>query len=278
MKFHLVYLIVALLFLSTSCSKEKEKISVVEEESLEMQMIKAYNEGLDALNLGDANYAAKKFNEVEILFPQSIWAPRASLMSAYSYWSQQYYSNSIDELKRFIKLYSSNENLDYAYYLLAICYYDSIVDEKKDLLQLLKSKEYFEILINEFPNTDYALDAKYKIELIRDFLAAKELYIARHYIKKKKWVAAINRLKNIVNDYETTIYIEEALYRLVEVHYIIGLESEAKKYAKVLGYNYNSSEWYERSYQVFNKKYEMRKKIKQKNQKKKLIEKIRSFF
>ena len=279
MKFLNIIILLSFLILN-SCSKNSSNVSenIIENEDIETEMIKAYNEGLDALNLGDANYAAKKFNEVEILFPQSIWAPRASLMSAYSYWSQQYYSNSIDELKRFIKLYSSNENLDYAYYLLAICYYDSIVDEKKDLLQLLKSKEYFEILINEFPNTDYALDAKYKIELIRDFLAAKELYIARHYIKKKKWVAAINRLKNIVNDYETTIYIEEALYRLVEVHYIIGLESEAKKYAKVLGYNYNSSEWYERSYQVFNKKYEMRKKIKQKNQKKKLIEKIRSFF
>tara|TARA_X000000368_G_C22969056_1_gene684592 strand:+ start:123 stop:962 length:840 start_codon:yes stop_codon:yes gene_type:complete len=279
MKFLNIIILLSFLILN-SCSKNSSNVSenIIENEDIETEMIKAYNEGLEALNLGDTNYAAKKFNEVEILFPQSIWAPRASLMSAYSYWSQQYYSNSIDELKRFIKLYSSNENLDYAYYLLAICYYDSIVDEKKDLLQLLKSKEYFEILINEFPNTDYALDAKYKIELIRDFLAAKELYIARHYIKKEKWIAAINRLKNIVNDYETTIYIEEALYRLVEVHYIIGLESEAKKYAKVLGYNYNSSEWYERSYQVFNKKYEMRKKIKQKNQKKKLIEKIRSFF
>ena len=278
MKFLNIIIVLSLLILNSCSNDSKISENIIENEDIETEMIKAYNEGLEALNLGDANYAAKKFNEVEILFPQSIWAPRASLMSAYSYWSQQYYSNSIDELKRFINLYSSNENIDYAYYLLAICYYDSIVDEKKDLLQLIKSKEYFEILINEFPNTDYALDAKYKIELIRDFLAAKELYIARHYIKKKKWVAAINWLKNIVNDYDTTIYIEEALHRLVEVHYIIGLESEAKKYAKTLGYNYNSSEWYEKTYQVFNKKYELRKNIRQKSKKKKLIERIKSFF
>ncbi len=277
MRFLNIIIILTFIILN-SCSSQKVSENIIESEDIETEMIKAYNDGLKALNMGDVNYAAKKFNEVEILFPQSEWAPRASLMSAYSYWTQQYYSNSISELKRFIKLYSSNENLDYAYYLLAICYYDSIVDEKKDLLQLLKAKEYFEIILNRFPDTDYALDAKYKIELIHDFLAAKELYIARHYIKKKKWIAAINRLKNIVNNYDTTIYIEEALHRLVEVHYIIGLESEAKKYAKTLGYNYNSSEWYEQSYQVFNKKYEKRKKIKRKNKKDKLIEKIRSFF
>jgi len=270
MKFLNIIIILSFLILN-SCSNNSTKVSenLLENDDIESEMVKAYNEGIKALNLGDATYAAKKFNEVEILFPQSEWAPRASLMSAYSYWTTQYYSNSIDELQRFIKLYSSNENLDYAYYLMAMCYYDSIVDEKKDLLQLQKSKKYFELIINQFPDTDYALDAKYKIELIYDFMAAKELYIARHYIKKKKWIAAINRLKNIVNNYDTTIYIEEALHRLVEVHYIIGLEDEAKKYAKTLGYNYNSSEWYEQSYQVFNKKYETRKIIKEKKKKKK---------
>jgi len=241
-------------------------------------MIKAYNEGVEALEKGDVTYASKKFNEVEILFPQSEWAPRASLMSAYSYWTQQYYSNAIDELQRFIKLYSSNENLDYAYYLLAMCYYDSIIDEKKDLLQLVKSKKYFELIKNQYPNTDYALDARYKLELIQDLLAAKEIYIARHYIKKEKWIAAINRLKNILNNYDTTIYIEEALHRLVEVHYIIGLETEAKKYAKTLGYNYKTSQWYEQSYKVFDDKYELRKVKIQKDKRKKLIGRIKSFF
>jgi len=275
-----IKIIIAVLFLVlSSCSKNKEiSENYIENKDLETEMIKTYNQALEALKSGDAFYASKKFNEVEILFPQSEWAPKASLMSAYSYWAQQYYSNSIDELERFIKLYSNNQNLDYAYYLLAMCYYDSIVDEKKDLLHLIKSKKYFLILVEQYPNTDYALDAKYKIELIQDFMAAKELYLARHYIKKKKWIAAINRLKNIVNDYDKTIYIEEALHRLVEVHYIIGLESEAKKYAKTLGYNYETSKWYEESYRVFNKDYERTQKNKRKNRKEKLTEKIKSFF
>jgi len=205
-------------------------------------------------------------------------APKASLMSAYAFWSQQYYSSSIDELKRFLKLYSNNQNLDYAYYLLGMCYYDSIQGEKKDLKHLLESKKYFETLIEKFPNTDYSLDARYKLKLISNILAAKELYIARHYIKKQKWIAAINRLKTIVNNYDTTVYIEEALHRLVEVHYIIGLENEASKYAIILGYNYKTSKWYEESYRIFNKDYEKIRNIKKKNKKEKLTEKIKSLF
>ena len=182
-----IKIIIAFFFLVlTSCSSNKEvSENLIENDDLEIEMIKTYKDALDALESGDAFFASKKFNEVEILFPQSEWAPKASLMSAYSYWSQQYYSNSIEELERFIKLYPNNSNLDYAYYLLAMCYYDSIVDEKKDLLHLIKSKKYFVLVIKKFPNTDYALDAKYKIGLIQDFMAAKELYIARHYIKKK---------------------------------------------------------------------------------------------
>jgi len=263
-----------------SCSSKNQEISenIIKKNDLESEMIEAYNEGVKALNLGDPTYASKKFNEAEMLFPQSEWAAKASLMSAYAYWSQDYYSNSIDELNRFIKLYSNDKNLDYAYYLLAICYYDSIEDEKKDLKYLLDSKKYFQIVIDKFPNTDFSLDAKYKLELINDFMAAKELYVARHYMKKQKWIAAINRLKNIMSNYETTVYIEEVLHRLVEVHYIIGLEIEAKKYAKILGYNYKTSKWYEGSYRVFNKDYENINKIKQKDKKKNLTEKIKSLF
>ena len=263
-----------------SCSGNNQKISenINQKNDLETEMIKAYNEGVEALNSGDASYAAKKFNEAELLFPQSKWAPKASLMAAYAYWAQEDYSNSINELERFIKLYSDNQNLDYAYYLLAICYYDSIEDEKKDLKYLLDSKKYFQIVLDKFPNTDFSLDAKYKLDLINDFMAAKELYIARHYMKKQKWIAAINRLKNILNDYDTTIYIEEVLHRLVEVHYIIGLENEAKKYAKMLGYNYKTSRWYEESYRIFNKDYENINKTKQNKKKENLTEKIKSFF
>ena len=222
-------------------------------------------------------FAANKFLEAELLFPQSDWAPRSSLMAAYAYWTQNYFNNSVDELNRFIKLYPKNKNLDYAYYLLAMNYYDSIVDEKKDLRPLIRAKEYFTLVIKKYPETDYALDGKYKLELINEFLAAKEMYIARHYIKKEKWIAAINRLKFVISNYGTTIYVEEALHRLVEVYYTIGLENEAKKYAQILGYNYQSGEWYKKSYKIFNQNYEVSKKI-DKKKNKKLIDRIRSFF
>ena len=267
-------------FVLVSCvnNNKKEINNVITNDDLESDMIEAYNEGLKALNLGDAAYASKKFNEAELLFPQSEWAPKALLMSSYAYWSQQYYSNSISELKRFIEVYPTHNNLDYAYYLLAINYYDSISDEKKDLKSLLESKKYFEIILEKFSDTDYSLDAKYKLDLIQDFLAAKEIYIARHYIKKKKWIPAINRLKTIVNEYNTTIYIEEALHRLVEIHYSIGLENEAKKYAKTLGYNYETSRWYEESYRIFNKDYKTIENSKKEIKKRSLTDKIKSFF
>ena len=267
-------------FVLVSCvnNNEKEINNVITNDDLESDMIEAYNEGLKALNLGDAVFASKKFNEAELLFPQSEWAPKALLMSSYAYWSQQYYSNSISELKRFIEVYPTHKNLDYAYYLLAINYYDSIADEKKDLKSLLESKKYFEIVLEKFSDTDYSLDAKYKLDLIQDFLAAKEIYIARHYIKKKKWIPAINRLKTIVNEYNTTIYIEEALHRLVEIHYSIGLENEAKKYAKTLGYNYETSKWYEESYRIFNKDYKTIENSKKEIKKRSLTDKIKSFF
>ena len=273
-----LFLIICLVLLFSCSQKSKEIVTKVEGDSLEAQMIEAYNSGVAALEQGDVLFASKKFNEAELLYPQSEWAPKSSLMASYAYWSQAYYSNSVNELNRFIKLYPKNENLDYAYYLLAMNYYDSIVDEKKDLRPLTEAKRYFNFIIQKYPETDYALDGKYKLELIDDMLAAKEIYIARHYIKKEKWIAAINRLKIIVSDYDTTIYIEEALHRLVEVYYIIGLEEESKKYAKTLGYNYQSSEWYKESFRVFNKDYKV-KKVDQKDEpKKKLLDRIKSFF
>tara|TARA_B100001057_G_scaffold341131_1_gene341953 strand:- start:189 stop:1019 length:831 start_codon:yes stop_codon:yes gene_type:complete len=273
-----LFLIISFLLLFSCSQKSEEIVTKVEGDSLESQMIEAYNAGVVALEQGDVLYATKKFNEAELLFPQSDWAPKAALMASYAYWKQGYYKNSVEELKRFIKLYPKNENLDYAYYLLAMNYYDSIVDEKKDLRPLTEAKRYFNFIIQKYPETDYALDGKYKLELIDDMLAAKEIYIARHYIKKEKWIAAINRLKIIVSDYDTTIYIEEALHRLVEVYYIIGLEEESKKYAKTLGYNYQSSKWYKESFRVFNKDYKSKKIDKKNEPKEKLLDKIKSFF
>ena len=232
-------------------------------------MIESYNEGLKILNSnGDPINAAKKFNEAELLFPQSKWSPRSTLMAAYVWYSQLYFNDAIFELERFLDKYKNHPNTDYAYYLLGICHYNQIIDEKKDLGEILKAKTYFTMLINEFPNTDYAEDAQFKLELIEEVLASKELYLANYYFDREKWIPAMNRYKKIVNQYDTTIYVEEALYRLVELNYKLGLVNEAKKYTALLGYNYQSSEWYEKSYKILNKNYE-NPKIKQdlKNQK-----------
>lgn len=259
-----------------SCSKEEARKSVIKEKSLDLQVLETYEEGMNYLEEGDAIYAASKFNEAELLFPQSEWAPKSALMAAYAYYSQDYLKDAIAELDRFLKVYPKHKNLDYVYYLLAISYYEQIVDEKKDLQSIIKAKQYFEIVIRDYQKTSYALDAEFKIDLINDILAAKEMYIGRYYFEKKKWISAINRFQTIINDYETTIYAEEALHRLVEVHYIIGLKDEAKKYAKLLGYNYQSSEWYENSYSLFDKEYKRIKKNKIK--KKSTLKKIKSLF
>jgi len=218
-------------------------------------MAHAYKEALKAFNEQDILYAAKRFNEAEILYPQSIWAPKAALMAAYSYYSQNYFGDAIYELERFIKTYPYNPRMDYAHFLLAMCYYESIVDEKKDLMPLLKAQKKFKFIVKEYPETDFALDSQFKLDLIFDILASKEMYIGKHYMKKEKWVAAINRFKIVEEEYDTTIYVEEALHRLVEIYYKIGLVEESKKYATLLGYNYLSSDWYKQSYRVFNKSY-----------------------
>ena len=271
-------IILLVVFGLTSCSEKQEKVSLIKEDNLEMQMIEAYNEGFEEFNRGDIFFAAKKFNEVELLYPQSIWAPRSNLMAAYSYYSQLYFTYAIVELERFLDKYKNHPNTDYAYYLLAICHYNQITDEKKDLGQIVKAKQYFTILINEFPETDFAEDANFKLELIEEILASKELYLAKYYLDREKWIPAMNRYKKIVNEYETTIFIEEALYRLVELNYKLGLTDEAKKYTAILGYNYQSSDWYERSYKILNKNYEKPKIKKDLSNQKSLLKKLKQLF
>ncbi len=260
-----------------SCSKDTLNKSNIIEKDLDLQVLEAYTSGKQALEQGDVLFAAKKFNEAEILFPQSEWAPKSALMAAYSYYVQDYYSDAIAELLRFKKVYGLDKNLDYANYLLAICYFEQIVDEKKDLQSIMNAKKTFEYIIINFPSTEYALDANFKIDLINDILASKEMYVGRYYFDKKKWIPSINRFRTVVDEYETTIYVEEALHRLVEVYYTLGLIDEAEKYAKLLGYNYKSSKWYERSYTVFNKMYEKNKSTKEKKRKP-LLGRLKSLF
>ena len=278
MKFIFTVISLIILLLFSGCNSKKEQEIVLDSKDLELQMIEAYNEGLKALDEGDVLFAAKNFNAVENIYPQSIWAPRSILMAAYSYYSQDYYGDAIFELNRFLKNYPLNENTAYAYFLLATCHYERIVDEKKDLSPLLKSKKYFEIILSDFPNTDFSLDAKFKLSLIENTLASKENYIANYYLSQKKWIPAIKRFKFIVENYEDTDYVEEALHRLVEANYIIGLEEEAKKYAILLGYNYQSSEWYKESYRVFNKTYINPKSKIKKNKQNLIIRKFKELF
>ena len=258
-----------------SCTKKIVEKSEIKETNLELQMIEAYKDGLKELERGDAIFAAKKFNEAEILFPQSNVAPRAALMAAYSYYSQNYYLDAIAELDRFLKVYPKNNNIVYAKYLLGLCYYEQIVDEKKDLESIQKSKSIFMNIIQKYPNTDFAIDSEFKLNLINDILAAKEMYVGRYYVERKKWIAAINRFKFVIDNYQTTIYVEEALHRLVEIYYILGIENEAKKYATLLGYNYQSSEWYQNTYAVFDKNYEKNKLEKENNS---ILKRFKSFF
>tara|TARA_B100000902_G_scaffold269905_1_gene255792 strand:- start:3863 stop:4693 length:831 start_codon:yes stop_codon:yes gene_type:complete len=269
------FLIVFFLILLSSCAKEKKEISIIKETSQDLEIIAAYEEAYEALELNDPYFAAKKFLEAELLFPQSDWAPRSALMASYSYYLQNYYFEALSNLERYLKTYPNDKNIVYAHYLIGMCYYETIEDEKRDFAPLIKARDKFNYVNENYPNTDFSLDAQFKIGLINDIIASKEMYLGRHYIKKGKWIAAMNRFKVIVDQYEQTLFIEEALHRLVEINYKIGLVEESEKYAALLGYNYLSSEWYKKSYQVFNKNYS-EKKVKK--EKKGVISKFKKLF
>ena len=267
-------LIIILIF---SCSKKQEDVTLLKKKNLETQMIEVYNQAMEEFERGDVIYAGKKFNEAELIYPQSIWAPRSVLMAAYGYFSQGYYNDAINNLERFLVKYKNHPQTDYAYYLLALSHYDQIVDERKDMFEILQAKKYFEFLISNYPDTDYAQDSKYKLEFIVEIIASKEMYLARYYVQREKWIPAINRFKKVVNEYDTTIFVEEALHRLVELHYKLGLINEAEKYASLLGYNYQSSQWYEATYKILNEDYKKQKRD-NKDDKENLLNKFKNLF
>ena len=269
----ILLLSIVLLF---ACSKKDRETVILEPTEKELAA-SIYDEAVKALKEGDAFYASKKFNEVESLMPQSEWASKASLMASYADYSRNAYSNAIFKLERHINIYPADKNIPYAHYLIAMCYYEQILDEKKDLDPLLKAKKEFEFIMRTYPDTDYGTDARFKLDLIVDQLAAKEMSIVRFYMKTKKWIPALNRLKIIIEKYDTTIFVEEALHRLVEVYYRLGLVEEAKQAASILGYNYRSGEWYKKSYKVFNKEYKP-KQIKKEKKTGLIRRKIKSLF
>ena len=244
---------VLILFLF-SCSKKDE---FVYEPSSRDDPFNLYQEAFDAFEKNDFFYASKKFSEAELNFNKPELAAKSAIMSCFSLYGINFYREAEQELKRFIQTYPVDQHIIYAHYLMAIVYYEQIQDEKKDLGPLLKATKKIDFFLNKYPNTDYAIDLRFKKNLIENQLAAKELYIAKYYISVKKWVPAINRLKNITQKYSETIFIEEALHRLVEINYHLGIDAEAEKYAKILGYNYNSSKWFEESYKILNKDYKV---------------------
>ena len=275
-KYKIILILIPLIIL-TACSSDTQNIKLIKEKNQEEEMISSYKAGVELLEIRDYFAASKKFLEAEILFPQSKWAPKSVLMASYSYFLQGYYTLAIENIKRYIKTYPKDKNKPYAHYLLAMCYYETIEGEKKDLAPLMLSKKELNFIIKNYPDTDFAYDARFKIDLINETLAAKEVYLGRHYIKKKKWIPALNRFKNVLNEYETTVHVEEAIHRLVEIYYKLGMEQESLKYASLLGYNYNSGEWYRETYRIFNKKYKV-SIPKNKKQKSKILNKIKNLF
>ncbi|MDC0469551.1 outer membrane protein assembly factor BamD [Candidatus Pelagibacter sp.] len=249
-KFFLAFLI----FLN-SCAKQDLQISNIKEIKQDQEIFTAFTEAYTAIDEGDPYFAAKKFLEAELLFPQSEWAPKSALLASYSFYLQNYYSEALENLQRYLKTYPLDKDLVYAHYLIAMCYYETIEGEKRDSRPLINARDKFNYIIKNYPNTDFSIDARFKLDLIEDIMAAKEMYLGRYYLKKEKWIAALNRFKIVIDNYNKTIFIEEALHRMVEINYKIGLENEAQKYASVLGYNYLSSEWYEKTYKINNKVY-----------------------
>ena len=253
-----IFVIIILTINLNSCSKKNKEI--VYEPKQKIDAFNLYKEGLDAFEKNDFFFASKKFTEAELNFRNVDLAAKSALMSAYSLYGINFYDEALDSLNNYLKIYPSDKNIVYAHFLIAIIYFEQIKDEKKDINPLIKAHDKIIFFLEKFPNTDYAIDLKFKKDLIENQLAAKEMYVAKYYISIKKWIPAINRLKIIVKKYDKTIFIEEALHRLVEIHYHIGLESEAKKYASILGYNYNSGEWFKQTYKVLNKDYKINEK------------------
>ena len=269
------FLIVSILILGLSSCSKKDQLSYEPIKKKDPYII--YKEGLEAFERFDYFYANKKFSEAELNFEKVEYAAKSAIMSCYSLYGINFYDEAIESIQRFLKTYPSDKNVIYAHYLLAIIYFEQIGDEKKDIKPLMDAGKQIDYFLKNYPNTDYALDLKFKKDLIENQLAAKELYVAKYYINTQKWIPAINRLKIIVSDYNKTVFVEEALHRLVEIHYHIGLESEAEKYASILGYNYNSSEWFVQSYKILNKDYDMDKKTISKNKNEKNKKKINLF-
>jgi outer membrane protein assembly factor BamD len=226
-----------------ACSSKKEQY-------VERPVHEIYNEAVNALEAGNYRLAARTFDEVERQHPYSAWATKAQIMSAYAYYESNDYDEAVIALDRFIQLHPGNRDIAYAYYLKALCQYERISDIVRDQLTTEKALDSLQEVVRRFPDSKYARDARLKIDLTRDHLAGKEMEIGRYYLKRAHYLASINRFRRVVDEFQTTSHVQEALHRLVEAYTALGLTVEAQKAAAVLGHNYPGSEWYADSYAV----------------------------
>jgi outer membrane protein assembly factor BamD len=225
-----------------------------EEQFTQAPLEQLYNEGWDFLISGRYLKAIEKFEEVERLYPSSPWATRAKVMSAYASYADRDYDSAVPALESFVRMHPANPNTAYAYYLIALSYYERISDVGRDQEMTELALSSLADVTKRFPDTAYARDAKIKTDLVYDHLAGKEMEIGRYYQRRGEFLAAINRFTEVINSYQTTSHTPEALHRLTECYYAIGVEGEAKRYAAVLGYNYPDNIWYKRSYKLLARK------------------------
>jgi len=242
--------ILLIIFLSQCSTKKIELTKTKPKISLE----KLYTEAYKNFEDGKFQNAVDLFLMVETEYGYTEWAAKSLLFRSFIYYDLGRYVESLENLKKYKKLYSADKNIIYADYLTSICVYEQIGIKSKDQKNTLLAKKLFTDFIKKYPNTDYSYDLKLKLDLINDQLAGNEMYIARYYQERKKWLAALKRLSNILENYQSTIYIEEALHRMVEIHYKIGNIESAKKFASILGYNFNESDWYKKSYTIISSK------------------------
>jgi outer membrane protein assembly factor BamD len=233
----------AALLALAACSSSDDSLPYVERPAEDI-----YNEALVSLDEEDYGQAAELFDEVERQHPYSSWATRAQIMAAFSHYEATRYDDAIVALDRFIQLHPGNENIAYAYYLKSLCYYERISDVERDQKMTELAQQALSDVANRFPETDYARDARLKLDLTYDQLAGKEMEIGRWYLRQGQYNAAIGRFRTVVDRYQTTTHVPEALHRLTEAYLALGLVDEARQTASVLGYNYPGSEWYTDSY------------------------------
>ena len=273
-KFFYKYLLIVSLIFAYGCSSKNKTIFAEPKTAIPLE--KLYAEAY--LNYKNNKYqdAVELFEEVEKNYSfNTEWASKSLLMRAYIYYEVSKYVETLEILKKFKTRYAGNKNMDYVEYLMAMCLFEQInIIALSQENTSLAERQFKKIILN-YPTSSYAEDAKFKLDLIQDQFAGKEMYVARYYIKRNKWGPALIRLNRVVKEYETTIFIEEALHRLVEIHYKLGNIPVARRYASILGYNYNDSDWYKKSYNIVENK---NLRIEKEKQKKSLKEKLKKII